>query len=101
MEINENDLDLMNIDELIAKPEYQEALNKIREERKNSFKNYECKRNDESETKININRIYEEEDDDVGNNENKKEGKKEKKKKKRKNSENDKPKKKNKKKKAE
>ena len=100
MEINENDLDLMNIDELIAKPEYQEALNKIREERKNSFKNYECKRNDESETKININRIYEE-DDDVGNNENKKEGKKEKKKKKRKNSENDKPKKKNKKKKAE
>ena len=100
MEINENDLDLMNIDELIAKPEYQEALNKIREERKNSFKNYEYKRNDESEAKININRIYEE-DDDVGNNENKKEGKKEKKKKKRKKSENDKPKKKNTKKKAE
>ena len=100
MEMNKNDLELLNVDELIAKPEYQEALNKIREERKKSFKSYYGRKN-EQETKININRQYGGDDDDVGNNENKKETKKEKKKKKLKNIDGDKPKKKNKKKKSE
>ena len=99
MEMNKNDLELLNVDELIAKPEYQEALNKIREERKKSFKGYYGRKN-EQETKININRQYGG-DDDVDNNENKKETKKEKKKKKLKNIDGDKPKKKNKKKKSE